>query len=562
VTRAALAALLLAVAAPAAAGAGRYAVGVAPGASVAEVAARVEAATGTRVSRELAPLRAVVVEAESARELARLRGVEYVERVDRRRRLAFAPNDPLVAKQWYLQQIRAFDAWPELPSLAAVRVAIIDSGIDADHPEFEGRIAATRSFVGGSAKTDNQGHGTFVAGLIAANTNNEEGIAGLAFPAQLVVAKVVRPDRSISLEAEARAIRWAVDQGARVINLSLGGVRDPLNPSRDTFSPLEAAAISYAYSRGVVLVAAVGNADQAPSRPWPFASYPAALPHVIGVSALGRDGSVPTFSDRDQIYNDLAAPGQGILSTFPRALTALRTGCVNQGYSDCGPDEYRQAEGTSFAAPLVSAAAALVLAVRAELTPDQVTTLITRTAVDVNASTGCRQCPLQRDALSGWGRLDVAAAVVQTIEGTLPAQDRFEANDDAGPAAFRLWGRERVVEATIDFWDDQSDVYAIRLRGDERLVATLKGPGAARLFLWRPGTTRVEGLSVGLQRKRVAQSLPVGAGQRFAYRAPVRGGGWYFLQVKIGSQGSGAYTLTYRKTSRAAPKLKQASTKS
>jgi hypothetical protein len=480
--------------------------------------------------------------------------VEYVERVDRRRRLAFAPNDPLVAKQWYLPQIRAFDAWPELPALPGVRVAIIDSGIDADHPEFEGRIAATRSFVGGTAKTDQQGHGTFVAGLIAATTNNAQGIAGVGFPAQLVIAKVVRPDRSISLEAEAEAIRWAVDQGARVINLSLGGVRDPLNPSRDTFSALEAAAVSYAYSRGSVLVAAVGNADQAPTRPWPFASYPAALPHVIGVSALGRDGSVPTFSDRDQIYNDIAAPGQGILSTFPRALTALRTGCVNQGYSDCGPDEYRQAEGTSFAAPLVTGAATLLLAVRPDLTPDQVSTLITRAAVDVNASTGCRQCPLQRDALSGWGRLDIAAAVVQAIEGTLPPPDRFESNDDAGPLAFRLWGQRRQVDATIDFWDDQSDVYGIRVRGDERLVATLKGPGGARLFLWRPGTTQVEGLSVGLQRMRVAQSLPQGANQRFAYRAPAKGGGWYFLQVKVGSPGSGPYTLSYEKTPKPKPR--------
>jgi subtilisin family serine protease len=365
-----------------------------------------------------------------------------------------------------------------------------------------------------------------------------------------VVAKVVRADRSISLEAEAEAIRWAVDQGARVINLSLGGVRDPLNPSRDTYSALEAAAISYAYSRGAVLVAAVGNADQAPTRPWPFASYPAALPHVIGVSALGRDGSVPTFSDRDQIFNDVAAPGQGIVSTFPRALTALRTGCANQGYSDCGSDEYRQAEGTSFAAPLVSAAAALLLAVRPELTPDQVSTLLTRTAVDVNASTGCRQCPLQRDALSGWGRLDVASAVIQTVEGTLPTADRFESNDNAGAAAVRLWGRRRTVDATIDFWDDQSDVYAIRVRGDERLVARLKGPGGARLFLWRPGTTQVDGLAVGLQRMRVAQSLPLGADQRVVYRARPRHGGWYFLQVKITSPASGAYTLTYAKTPR------------
>jgi hypothetical protein len=552
VTRALIAAAALALAAPGTAAAGRYAVGAEPGISLEAVAKRVEALTGQPASRRLAPLRAVVVETGSPLGLDRLPGVRYVERVDARRRLAFAPADPLVAKQWYLEQIRAFDAWPQPPALAGVRVAIIDSGIDADHPEFAGRIIGARSFVGGSARTDQQGHGTFVAGLIAANVNNDVGIAGIAFPAQLLVAKVVRSDRSISLEAEAEAIRWAVDEGARVINLSLGGVRDPLNPSRDTYSPLEASAVSYAYSKGAVLVAAVGNADQAPSRPWPFASYPAALPHVLGVSALGRDGSVPSFSDRDQIYNDLAAPGQGILSTFPRALTAFRTACANQGYSECGPDEYRQAEGTSFAAPLVTAAAALLVSVRPELTPDQVSTLLTRAAVDVNASTGCKQCPLQRDSLSGWGRLDIAAAVLQAQEGTLPLADRFESNDDAGSSAFRLWGRQRTVEATIDFWDDQSDVYAIRVRGGERVSATLKGPGDTRAYLWRPGTRRVEGFSVGLQKMRVAQSLPRGAVQRVVYRAGAKRGGWYFLHVKIGSPGSGPYTLAYEKIPAAA----------
>src|SRR5206468_9633331 len=136
-------------------------------------------------------------------------------------------------------------------------------------------------------------------GEIAAALDNSEGIAGIAFPAQLLVAKVVRSDGSISLEGEADAIRWAVDSGARVINLSLGGLRDPRNPSRDTFSALEAAAVDYAASKGVVVVAAVGNSSDAPVSPWPYATYPAALPHVVGVSAYARDGSIASFSNRD-----------------------------------------------------------------------------------------------------------------------------------------------------------------------------------------------------------------------------------------------------------------------
>ena len=85
-------------------------------------------------------------------------------------------------RQWYLEQLRAYGAWEVLPPLAAVRVAVIDSGVDAGHPELARRIAAARSFVGGSAKVDTQGHGTFVAGLIAAEVDNQTGIAGLSPP--------------------------------------------------------------------------------------------------------------------------------------------------------------------------------------------------------------------------------------------------------------------------------------------------------------------------------------------------------------------------------------------
>ena len=223
------------------------------------------------------------------------------------------------------------------------------------------RSPAGTSFVGSSWQSDTNGHGTFVAGEIAAALNNEQGMAGIAFPAELLVAKVVRSDGTISPDAEARAIHWAVDHGARVINLSFGGMRDPADRSRDTYSPLEAAAVQYAVSNGVLVVAAVGNGDGAPEQPWSYAGYPAALPHVLGVSAVARDGSVPAFSNRDVVYNDLSAPGEGILSTLPRAITSsARPGCVLQGYSDCGPIEFRRGEGTSFSAPQVSAAAALM----------------------------------------------------------------------------------------------------------------------------------------------------------------------------------------------------------
>jgi hypothetical protein len=267
------------------------------------------------------------------------------------------------------------------------------------------------------------------------------------------------------------------------------------------------------------------------------------------VSALARDGSVPTFSDRDKIYNDIAAPGQEVLSTFPLAKTKERPMCVNQGYSDCGPEDYRRAEGTSFAAPQVSAAAALLLSVRPELTPDQVMTLLTRTAVDAHAGSGCRQCPPQRDALAGWGRLDVANAIAQASAGALPAPDRFETNDDAGAKARQIYGaRGGTIHATIDFWDDQTDVYKIYIRGGQRLIVSVTGqPGGTKAFLWRPGTRVVEGLSVRLQRMRLVQSATRGSAERFSYRAPPGRKGWHYLQIKIGKEGSGPYTLQYKK---------------
>jgi hypothetical protein len=459
-------------------------------------------------------------------------------------RAAFTPSDPLVPKQYYLTQNRAFEAFPEqLPALTPVRVAIIDSGIDGGHPEFpRARIAAQRSWVGGSALTDEEGHGTFVAGMIAAAINNNEGIAGMAFPAQLVVAKIARSNQTIDVRDEAEAIRWAADMGARVINLSIGGVRDPFNPRRDTFSALEASAINYAVRRGAVLVAAVGNADEAPRMPWMYASYPAALPHVTGVSALTPTGNVPNFSNRDQIYNDIAAPGQEIYSTLPRALTSFRPLCQNQGYSECGPDQFRHAAGTSFAAPQVAAAAAILFALKPSLQADQVVNILERSATDVNASNGCRQCPLQRDALSGWGRLDVARAIAVLEGDELPAPDRLEPNDDAGGNAARLSARVTSVRATIDFWDDQIDVYRIYLRKGQRVRVALQGPEgtASNLLLWRPGTKRVGDLRT--QHLRAAQSIKPGSSHRFAYR--VRKNGWYYIQVKLVARGVGPYALT------------------
>ena len=466
---------------------------------------------------------------------------------------AFTPADPLAAKQWYLQDDHAFDAWAVPPTtLTPVKVAIVDSGLDCSLPDFQGRIAAARSFVGGDPCVDTDGHGTFVAGIIAANLDTQ-GIVGIAYTSQLLIAKVVRSsDGQIPLEAEAAAIRWAVDSGAKVINLSLGGVRDPVNLNRDTFSSREAAAVAYAYANGAVLVAAVGNGDEAPAEPWPFADYPAALPHVIGVSALTHSGNVPDFSDRDAIFNDLSAPGEGIFSTFPLALTAQRPLCVDQGFSDCGSSDYANAEGTSFAAPQVSAAAAVLFALDPSLTNDQVSTLLEHSADDVNAASGCTKCPPLRDAFSGWGRVDVAKAVAALTAGPLPVPDKFETNDDAGTQAHTLWGKKSSLTATLDYYDDRVDVYRISLGPRERLTAKVNGswPGAqVTLTLWRPGTRAVE--MPNQAGKRAAQSVSPGGRQHVTFTARSRG--WYYVEVKVATPGFGAYTLNIVKATPGLP---------
>jgi hypothetical protein len=538
-----------ALVAAAPANAARFALGLDPGASPSRVAAAVERVTGGTVADEQAELGALTLAAPSARGVARLPGVAFVERLDVERRLAFPPLDPLAPKQWYLPRIRAFDAWAEQPPLAGPLVAIIDSGIDGEHPDLKEQIVAARSFAGGNPRFDEIGHGTFVAGIVAARQNTQ-GIAGIAWPSGLIVAKVVDSEGVIGLEAEVRAIRWAADRGARVINMSLGGIRNPFDADQDTFSPLEAAAVRYAYSRGAVIVAAVGNADQAPRRPWPWANYPSALPHVIGVSAITRQGAVPNFSHRDQIYNDLAAPGTEMLSTLPRALTESRPQCLDQGYSNCGPEDYRNAEGTSFSAPQVTGAVALLRSVRPELTPDQVMSIVTRTAADANGSTGCGVCPQARDRFSGWGVLDVTAAVTRALSGKLPARDALEPNDDAGALARTVSGKKLTLRATLDYWDDQSDVYRIRLFPGQRLYASLSHALGARLLLWRPGTRTLEGLTAQLANRRVGRSARQGANRRLGYRVPARQGGFYYLQVKLETKIARAYSLSLVKSKR------------
>jgi hypothetical protein len=279
-------------------------------------------------------------------------------------------------------------------------------------------------------------------------------------------------------------------------------------------------------------VAAVGNGEQSPATPWPFASYPAALPHVIGVSAVQQDGAVPDYSNRDAVYNDLAAPGSAIFSTVPQNLVSTRAGCAARPYSDCGPDEFKDAIGTSFAAPQVSAAAALLLGQDPALKPDQVAWLLEHGARDADASSGCSKCAGGRDAFTGWGTLDVQSSLTLLTSTSLPPPDRYEPNDDAGPWAHALPPLPRTIGASLDFWDDNTDVYRVYLKKGARLFARLTAQAAVRLDLWAPGTERVESTPrTTFVDSRVAHSRRVGAQSRIAYRATRTG--IYYLEAKL-----------------------------
>ena len=421
-----------------------------------------------------------------------------------------------------------------------MRVAVLDSGVDGGHPVLEPAIAAARSFVGGDPLVDMSGHGTFVAGEIVA-------VARAAVPRspaliQLLIGQITNGS-SIEPGVEARAIYWAVDNGARVINLSLGGLRDPDQASLDTYSPVEAAAVRYAIAHRAVVVAAVGNGDEAPSQPWPFASWPSALPHVIGVSAIGPDGSVPSWSNRDQRFNELAAPGAGIVSTFPRSLTALNAGCPDQGYSDCGTRDFNPAEGTSFAAPQVSAAAALLLAADPQLKPDQVSWLLERNADDATPATGCAQCASGRDPLTGWGTLDIAKAIA-ALKGPIVPASPYEPTNDADNQARPLRAPHAHFTADLDYWENPVDVYRVRLAAGQQLWVTLTARSAnTMLALWKPGTAHVQAASSPRRRDRLIARTGSAVTKTLHYRARVAG--WYYLEVALRTRTNLAYTIGY-----------------
>ena len=331
--------------------------------------------------------------------------------------LAFTCRNPpaeakVSAAEPYETQLFAPQRLAPFATGAGIRVAVIDSGVDAGHPQLRGRVATGRDFLHDepSGRQDCIGHGTAVAGLIAATPARGSGLRGLAPDATIVPVRVSERtdteqqggDEPASPATFASAIDWAVDEGgADVINMSL--VMDDDDRVR--------AAVARAIAAGVVVVAAAGNhgaPDEANPRP-----YPASYPDVIGVGAIGPDGVAGGFSQRGD-YVDVMAPGVGV------TIAARGEG-------------HTRGEGTSYATPFVAATAALLKQRFPSLTPAQVTRRILATT---DPAPGGR-----RSELYGFGVLNPYRALTETLGPETPPPPAPAVVHTEDPAAIALAAR-------------------------------------------------------------------------------------------------------------------------
>jgi subtilisin family serine protease len=337
--------------------------------------------------------RAVAVE-ELVAQLQNDPAVAYAEPVYICRPEEIQPNDPFYAQQYYLRQISVPAGWELFTGSAAVKIAVIDSGVQLDHPDLREKILAGWDCLDEDSDPSPDPsysayqHGTIVAGLAAASGGNGQGIAGLDWRARIIPLKVFGQNpRSGHYDVIANAIVRAVNLGADVINMSLSG---------PGFSQYEKEAVAYAASRGVILVAAIGNTNE--GTPLDAVRYPAAFAEVIAVGSVDSRDQLSGFSVRGRGAQtvELLAPGENIYSTY--------TGGV---YANGG-------SGTSYAAPLVSGLAALLKGQNPRLKAAEIRQLLRDTADDLGAA--------GRDPLYGFGLINAARALhgVPRGEASLP----------------------------------------------------------------------------------------------------------------------------------------------
>ncbi len=315
-----------------------------------------------------------------------------------------APNDPDYSKQWNLRGINIERAWEENHG-EGITVAVIDTGVSKVPDLRETEFVEGYDFVNDRSNAeDDNGHGTHVAGTIAQSTNNNYGVAGIAYKAKIMPLKVLSGTGGGTVGDIAEAIRFAVDNKADVINMSLGGGGE---------TQVMKEAIEYAYSKGVVIVAAAGNADDN------SAAYPARFPHVIGVSAVDASGNKAPYSNFGAGI-DIAAPG------------GSDTGKIIQETIDPaqgGEPAFLGFQGTSMAAPHVAGVVALIKAAGIK-EPNAVLEVLQQSARKINDD------PFNH---FGAGQLDAGNALQLALKGQITFRDFWRWLRDNGYLNPRFW---------------------------------------------------------------------------------------------------------------------------
>lgn len=341
-----------------------------------------EKRNGVKVKRSLSSIGSAIVTISGDPETAvdKLRRDASVSHAELDRALLMDDvkvNDPSRGAQYALDTVNANTAWEKTLGSDKVTIAIVDSGLDLDHPDLKGKlVAGYNSVTPGQAPKDDVGHGTHVAGIAAASTNNGVGVAGLAANSKIMPVKVLG-DGTGSAASVADGIIWAADHGADVINMSLGFYEE-----NDTL----AKAVAYALSKNVVVVATMGNNNIERKR------FPAAFPGVIAVGSTAKGDTRSTFSNYGN-WMSVSAPGTDILSTFPSYPVTIGG----------GKDGYASLSGTSMAAPLVAGLCGLVRSQHPGMAPAEVKKLVEAASADLGDK--------GYDKYFGNGRIDAFQAV-------------------------------------------------------------------------------------------------------------------------------------------------------
>ena len=328
---------------------------------------------------------------------------EYVEEEGLVKIFTVTPNDPLYSQQTNLTTINAARSWNQTKGANGSPniIAVLDTGVKGDHPDLEGKILSGYDYVNqqplaANYNSDDNGHGTEVAGVIAANTDNNIGIAGINWNGQILPIKIINKQGVGTTTNVAMGIRCAADNGAKVINMSFGGSR----------SQVVADAIEYAWSKGLIIVAASGNDGTNEL------VYPAADDKVIAVGSVNNDNNWSSFSNYGSSL-DIVAPGENIYTT------------------DLDGD-YSQGSGTSLSAPEVAAAIGLFLSKNSSFTPDQILSKLEETAQRVSGMDGQNFSDRY-----GYGLLEINGFLISADSTPLYAYHWVTAGPYSGPGSAR-----------------------------------------------------------------------------------------------------------------------------